>query len=313
MLVNLTHILPHARKNGYAIGAFNINNLETAQAIVNAAVALKSPIILQTSEGALEYAGMVYLAGIAHIAGRINSIPIVFHLDHGKNFDLVLSAIESGLYTSVMYDGSSLSFEENVRNTKKIIERAHAKNISVEAELGRIYGVEDTVSVGKKEATYTDPDEAEEFVKRTKCDALAIAIGTAHGSHKADTVPKLDLVRLKKIAQKVSVPLVLHGASSVSHQMIKKLKNQCSLLGDCGRIENAQGIPETQIKKAVALGVAKVNIDTDLRIAFTASVRETLMHDATVFDPRKILGPARNLMEQIVQHKIKLLGSAGKG
>ncbi len=313
MLISLNKILPAARKGHYAIGAFNINNLEMCQGIIAGAIAMKSPVILQTSEGAIEYAGMDYLAAIALTAAAQSKIPVVFHLDHGKNFDLVITALQSGFYSSVMFDGSSLPFAENVRMTREVVKLAHKKYISVEAELGRIFGTEDKVSVDAKSATFTDPKEAAEFVKKTGCDALAIAIGTAHGAHKSDVKPSLDLPRLKEIAALISIPLVLHGASSLSTKLVDKLHTHCAQFGDCMRLSNAMGIPEDQEKKAIKLGIAKINIDSDLRVAFTAAVRETLLNDHTTFDPRKLLGPSRDLITKVVIEKIKMLGSKGKG
>ncbi len=313
MLATLNDILPKARKQKYAIGAFNINNLEIAQGVVNAAVALKSPVILQTSEGALEYAGMDYLAVIVHVAAESSRIPIVFHLDHGKNIELVLAAIESGLYSSVMFDGSSLPYEENIALTKLVVKKAHARNISVEAELGRIFGQEDTVSVQEREILYTDPDEAREFVRQTQCDALAVSIGTAHGAIKSIGKPRLDIKRLSLIAKAVSIPLVLHGASSVSPSLVTRLHTSCQKLNDCERLSGARGIPISQEKKAIMEGICKINVDTDLRIAFTVAVRETLLNDHHAYDPRTILGPARDLISEVVEEKIRLFGSMGKG
>lgn len=313
MLVSLNKILPAARKGRFAIGAFNFNNLEMCQGIIAGAVSMKSPVILQTSEGAIEYAGMDYLAAIALTAAAQSKIPVVFHLDHGKNFDLVMKALQSGFYSSVMFDGSSLPFSENARMTREVVKVAHKRSISVEAELGRIFGTEDNVSVNAKESTFTDPDEAFEFVKKTGCDALAVAIGTAHGAHKSNTTPRLDLPRLKTIASRITIPLVLHGASSLSPQLVDKLHTHCVQFGDCMRLSNAMGIPEEQEKKAIKLGITKINIDSDLRVAFTAAVRDALITDHTVIDPRKIIGPARDLIQKIVIEKIKMLGSKGKG
>lgn len=314
MLTNLNTILPKAQKGGYAVGAFNINNLEIAQGIIDAAEELGSPVILQTSEGALEYAGMDYLSAIAHVAAQGANVPVVIHLDHGKNEALVKTAIKSGLYTSVMYDGSSNPFKENIKKTKQMVKLAHGRKISVEAELGAIAGVEDLVNVKQKDAFFTDPKQAEIFVKETKCDALAISIGTAHGAFKKKAAGDitLDLKRLKEISQRVSVPLVLHGASGIAEKWLNRLHKKCSILGDCSRLAGAKGVPISEEKRAIKLGVAKINIDSDLRIAFTASVRETIINDKQVFDPRKILGPARELVSDVVKEKIKAFGSAGK-
>lgn len=311
MLVNLNAILPKARKGGYAVGAFNINNLEICQAIIDAAEALKSPVILQTSEGALEYAGMEYLAAIARIAAKNTRVPVVFHLDHGKNEKLVREAIRSGFYTSVMFDGSLLPFKQNVVRTRAIVKLAHARKMSVEAELGPIAGTEDLVSVREREAFFTDPAQAEQFVKETGCDALAISIGTAHGAYKGTA--KLDLKRLAEIGKRVRIPLVLHGASAIEKKWIDRLHKQCAKLGDCDRLAGANGISLEEEKKAIKLGIAKINIDSDLRIAFTTGVREALLTNTHEFDPRKILGPARVLMTEVVKEKIRAFGSVEKG
>lgn len=311
MLVNLNKILPRARKNKYAIGAFNINNLEMAQGVIFAAEKLGAPVILQTSEGALEYGGLEYLAAIGHVAAELNKkLPVVLHLDHGKDEALVERVIKSGWYSSVMIDASRYPFEKNISVTRKIVELAHARGMSVEAELGAIVGQEDLVKVSAKESTFTDPEQVKKFVALTKCDALAVSIGTAHGSVKyaPGEKPVLDLGRLKKIAAVTKLPLVLHGASSVPHDLLIELHKTCSVLGDCERIHNAVGIPELQVKKAIALGISKVNVDTDIRIAFTSAVREKLLTDASFIDPRKLLGPAREAVEKLVEKKIKSFG-----
>lgn len=311
MLVNLNSILPRARKNGYAVPAFNINNMEICQAVIDAAEELKSPVILQTSEGAIEYAGMEYLTAIAYVAAKNAPVPVVFHLDHGKNEKLVREAIGSGFYTSVMFDGSLLPFKQNVAHTRAIVKLAHARKMSVEAELGPIAGTEDTVSVRERETFFTDPAQAEIFVKETGCDALAVSIGTAHGAYKG--AAKLDLKRLAEIGKRVHIPLVLHGASSIGKKWIDRLHKQCTKLGDCDRLAGAHGIPLAEEKKAIKLGIAKINIDSDLRIAFTAGVRETILNNHNVFDPRKILGPARAAMTELAKEKIRAFGSVGKG
>lgn len=266
----------------------------------------RAPVILQTSEGALSYAGMEELAALAHITARKTKLPVVFHLDHGKDYDLVISAIKSGFYTSVMFDGSSLAYKENVHKTKTIVKLAHAKKISVEAELGLIAGKEDFVSVAEHEASMTQPSQAADFVKQTGCDALAVAIGTRHGAFKMKKESNLDFERLKAIAEATSVPLVLHGASGVPAH----IKAQCTKYG-C-EIASAKGIPDAQIKKAISLGICKVNIDTDLRIAFDAGIRKFLKEKPGVIDPREILKPAKELMTTVVRHKMKLFGCSGK-
>ena len=307
MLTTLKDVLTHAQRRHYAVGAFNINNLETLQAVMDAAQAERSPVVLSTSEGAIDYAGMEELAALAHIAARKTKLPVVFHLDHGKNFELVVEAIKSGWYTSVMFDGSSLPFKENIRQTKKIVELAHKKNISVEAELGAIAGIEDFVSVQERDAHLTDPQQAHEFVKATGCDALAVAVGTKHGAFKFKGESRLDYERLKHIAEVVDVPLVLHGASGVP----ANIKRICTQYG-C-EISAAKGVSDVAVKKAVTLGVCKVNVDTDLRLAFDAGIRKFLKERPEVIDPREILKPAKELMTKVVRHKMQILGSSGKG
>lgn len=306
MLTTLKTVLSKAQRGNYAVGAFNINNLEILQAIVEAAVEETSPVILSTSEGAITYAGMDELGALVHLAAKKYKIPMVMHLDHGKNYDLVVEAIRSGYYTSVMYDGSSLPFEENIKTTKRIVKMAHARGISVEAELGAIAGIEDFVSVSERDAHLTDPDQAKEFVKRTQCDALAVAIGTSHGAYKFKGDSKLDIKRLEAINSQVKVPLVLHGASGVP----ASIKNLCIKYG-C-KIAKAKGVSDSSIKRAVAGGINKVNIDTDLRIAFDAGIRKFLKEKPEVFDPRKILEPARDLMTKVVRKKMQLFGCSGK-
>ncbi len=307
MLTSLSSVLTKAQRDRYAVGAFNINNLETIQAIFEAAELERSPVIMQTSEGAIDYAGMDELAALVHLAAQRTKLPVVFHLDHGKNDDLVIKAIKSGLYTSVMFDGSSLPYKENVRKTKKLVEMAHTKGVNVEAELGLIAGTEDFVSVEEHDAAMTSPEQAADFVRQTGCDALAVAIGTKHGAFKIKGDSTLDFQRLKLIAEAVCVPLVLHGASGVPAN-IKKL---CTEYG-C-EISAAKGIPNAQITKAVSLGICKINIDTDLRIAFDAGIRKFLHDKPEVIDPREILKPAKELMTKIARHKMKLFGCSGKG
>ena len=268
MLTTLSTVLKKAEKGRYAVGAFNINNLEILQAVMDAAEAEKSPVIISTSEGAINYAGMDELAALVHLAAKRTKLPVVFHLDHGKNYDLVVRAIKSGLYTSVMFDGSSHPFKKNVRLTKKIVALAHKRGISVEAELGAIAGIEDFVSVKEKDAHLTSPEQAKDFVKQTGCDALAIAVGTSHGAFKFSGKSTLEFKRLAEIKKNVGVPLVLHGASGVPSN-IKKL---CTKYG-C-EIDKAKGVSDGNIKKAISLGVNKINIDSDLRIAFTAGTRQ---------------------------------------
>ncbi|MBI4714043.1 class II fructose-1,6-bisphosphate aldolase [Candidatus Uhrbacteria bacterium] len=307
MFTSLSAILTKAQNGRYAVGAFNINNLETLQAVMNAAEKERSPIIVQTSEGAIVYAGMEELSALVHLAAQKTKLPVVFHFDHGKNYDLVVEAIKSGFYTSVMFDGSSLPYKENIRKTKTIVKLAHAKKISVEAELGLIAGKEDFVSVTEREAAMTQPSQAADFVNQTGCDALAVAIGTRHGAYKMKKDSDLDFERLKAVAEATSVPLVLHGASGVP----ARIKSLCTKYG-C-EIASAKGIPDSQIKKAVSLGICKVNIDTDLRIAFDAGIRKFLKEKPGVIDPREILKPAKELMTSVARHKMQLLGCTGKG
>ena len=307
MLTTLTNVLKKANRQNYAVGAFNINNLEILQAVMDAAEAECAPVVISTSEGALKYAGMEELGTLVHLAAKRSKRPVVFHLDHGKNYDLVVRAIKSGFYTSVMFDGSSLPYKENLKLTKRLVTMAHRRGISVEAELGAIAGIEDFVSVEEKDAHLTDPEQALEFVQRTGCDALAVAIGTSHGAYKFGGDSQLDFKRLTTIKDLVKVPLVLHGASGIP----STIKNQCIKYG-C-KIEKAKGVSDAHIRRAVKLGINKVNIDSDLRIAFDAGVRKFLHEQPEVFDPRKILGPAKELMTKVVRQKMRMLGCAGKG
>lgn len=306
MLVSLKRVLEKAERGRYAVGAFNVNNLEMIHAVLAAAEAERSPVILQTSEGAIAYAGMEELGTIVHIAAERTRIPVVFHLDHGKHPKIVEEAIKSGYYTSVMFDGSSLPYEENIRITKHLTKMAHAKNISLEAELGTIAGIEDFVSVKERDAHFTNPEQAERFVKQTGCDALAVAIGTRHGAFKFKGASRMDFNRLLAIKLATDIPLVLHGASGVP----AAIKKQCQKYG-C-KINKAKGVSDTNIKKAVEFGINKVNIDTDLRIAFDAGIRQFLAQHPEEIDPREILKPAKELMTSVARQKMKLFGSSGK-
>jgi fructose-bisphosphate aldolase class II len=304
MLATNKDLLLPARKNAYAVGAFNINNLESLLAVAEAASDEKSPAIIAVTPSAIKYAGLSYLAKIARTAAESASVPMSLHLDHGENFETASKCIEAG-FTSVMIDGSFLKFEENIALTKQVVNFAHSKGVSVEAELGRLAGVEES-TVEEKEAVLTDPNVAKEFVETTGVDALAVAIGTSHGAYKFKAEPKLDFERLRVIKERVAVPLVLHGASSVPQWIIEKAtKYGAELAG-------AKGIPESNIKQAISLGIAKINIDTDLRLAFTATVREVLANSPKEFDPRKILGPAKEAMKEVVKGKMRLFGSSGK-
>ena len=298
-------LLTLARKGGYAVGAFNTNNLEILQAIVSAGEAERSPAIIAVSEGAIQYAGMPYLISMVRTAAAQTSTPISLHLDHGKNLEVIHSCIENG-FTSVMIDGSEFEFEKNIEVTKKVVEMAKKKGVSVEAELGRLKGIEEKISVSEKEASLTDPQAAEDFFKRTGVDALAIAIGTSHGAYKFKGEAKLDFERLKEIAKKVTIPLVLHGASGVPSAVLERAERFGA------KLPGAKGIPDEAIKKAIGLGISKINIDTDLRLSFVGALREILATKPDEFDPRKILGPAREAIKQTVQSKMKLFGSSGK-
>ncbi len=304
MLLTNKEILASATARKYSVGAFNIHNLESLQAVVTAAQEENSPVIVAVTPSAIKYAGLTYLAKIVKTAAENASVPMSLHLDHGKDIEIITKCVDAG-FTSVMIDGSHMDFEENVALTKRVIELAHVKGVSVEAELGRLAGVEE-VSVEEKEAILTDPEAAKEFVQRTNVDALAVAIGTSHGAYKFKGEPKLDFKRLTEIREKVDVPLVLHGASGVPAWIIEKATKYGAQLA------GAKGMPDESIKQAVRLGIAKINIDTDLRLAFTANIREVLAITPTQFDPRKILGPAREAMKKVVRSKMRLFGSSNK-
>ena len=304
MLVHSLKILKKARKNKYAVPAFNINNLEILKSIVEAGIKMKSPLIIQTSEGAIKYAGIDYLIAMVRVAAKAK-IPIALHLDHGKDMKIIKECIKKG-YTSIMFDGSSLPYKENIKKTQQVVRWAKAKNITVEAELGPIAGIEDFVSVADKDAHLTNPEQAQEFVKLTKCDTLAIAIGTKHGAYKFKGDSHLDIERLKKIAKLVPNPLVLHGASGVVEDAVKIAEYHGAKLGQ------ARGVLDKDIKKAIRYGISKVNIDTDLRLSFTAGIREAIDEMPSVFDPRKLLEPAMLFMQDTAIKKIILFKSEGK-
>lgn len=304
MLLTNRDLLVPARKKGYAVGAFNINNLEGLLAVTEAATEEESPSIIAVTPGAIKYGGLPYLSNMVKTAAEICPMPLSLHLDHGEEFETVSECIKAG-FTSVMIDGSRLKFEENIALTKRVVDIAHPKGITVEAELGRLAGVEEK-TVDEKEAVLTDPDSAGEFVNRTGVDALAVAVGTSHGAYKFKAEPKLDFDRLRKISTKVDLPLVLHGASSVPSWIIEKASKYGA------ELKGAKGIPEQHIKKAISLGIAKINIDTDLRLAFTATIREVLANSPREYDPRKILGPAKDAMKEVVRSKMRLFGSSEK-
>jgi fructose-bisphosphate aldolase class II len=293
-----------ARHSGYAVGAFNVNDLEAVLAVAEAAAEEESPAIVAVTPSAIKYAGLPYLSRIVRTAAESSPVPMSLHLDHGEDFETASRCIAAG-FTSVMIDGSHLKFDDNIALTKRVVETAHPKGVSVEAELGRLAGVEES-TVEEKDAILTDPKAAKDFVERTKVDALAVAIGTSHGAYKFKAEPKLDFERLKLISKQVSQPLVLHGASSVPAWIIEKASKYGA------ELSGAKGIPEEHIKKAISMGIAKINIDTDLRLAFTAAVREVLANSPKEFDPRKILGPAKEAMKQVVKGKMQLFGSSGK-
>ena len=298
-LVTSTEMFKKAYEGQYAVGAFNVNNMEIIQGIVDAAKEEKAPLILQVSAGARKYAKHIYLVKLVEAALEDTGLPICLHLDHGEDFEICKACIDGG-FTSVMIDGSKHPFEENIALTKKVVEYAHAHGVVVEAELGRLAGVEDSVKVNSRDATYTDPDQALEFVEKTGVDSLAIAIGTSHGAYKFKGDPSLDFARLEKISQLLpDFPLVLHGASTVLPEFVK----ECNEYG--GKIDNAQGVPENMLLKAGKMGVCKINIDTDLRLAMTASVRKYFSAHPSDFDPRQYLGPARAAIKDMVAHKMK--------
>ena len=302
-LVTPDKMFQKALKEDYAVGAFNVNNMEIIQGIVDAAKEENAPLILQVSAGARP----AYLVKLVEAAILDTGLDIVLHLDHGEDFEICKKCVDDG-FTSVMVDGSKYPFKENVALTKEVVEYAHAHGVSVEAELGRLAGIEDNVSVDKRSASFTDPDEAAEFVKLTAVDSLAIAIGTSHGAYKFKGDPYLDFERLKIINKLIpDTPLVLHGASTVLPEFV----SLCNRYG--GDIPGAKGVPEEMIREAVKHGVCKVNIDTDLRLAMTAEIRKHLTDHPEDFDPRKYLGPARDAIQAMVSHKIRnVLNASGK-
>ncbi|NLP37316.1 MAG: class II fructose-1,6-bisphosphate aldolase [Firmicutes bacterium] len=280
--VTLNEVLADAQKRHYAVGAFNTNNMEIVQAIVEAAEEERAPVILQASQGALKYAGIRYITAMIQAAAQNATVPVVLHLDHGTSFAQAMQCLRHG-FSSVMFDGSKYPLAENIALTRQVVEVAHAMGVSVEGELGRIGGTEDDISVEEKDAFFTDPEEAADFVAATEVDALAVAIGTAHGPYKGE--PVLDFARLKAIKEKTGAALVLHGAS---------------------------GVPAESIKKAIEIGVCKINIDTELRQAFTRAAKGVLAENPDEIDPRKILGPAKEAMKAVIKEKMRLFGCSGK-
>lgn len=306
-LVTTKEMFKKTYGGGYAIGAFNVNNMEILQAIVEAGDELRAPLILQVSAGARKYARHEYLIHLVKAALETSNIPIALHLDHGEDFAICKACIDGG-FTSVMIDASKHPFEENIRLTKEVVDYAHSKGIPVEAELGKLAGVEDAVNVADKDAIYTDPAQAKEFAEKSGCDSLAIAIGTSHGAYKFKGEPKLDFERLEKITKLLpNFPLVLHGASSVPQYLV----DECNKYG--GTLPGAKGIPEDMLRSAAKDAICKINIDTDLRLAMTATIRKVFTENPCEFDPRKYLGPAREAIKALVKHKITdVLGCAGK-
>jgi len=281
-LVSMNEFLPKAKANKFAVGQFNMNNLEFAQAIVEAAMEENSPFIYGISEGALKYMGYEFTVAIAEAAAKKSGLPIALHLDHGSSFEVAMKCIRAG-FSSVMFDGSHYPFEENIRLTKEVVKAAHAMGVSVEGELGTIGGVEDDLSVDEKDATLAKPEEAIRFYEETGVDCLAIAVGTAHGMYAGDPDIKFDII--EEVTKAIPVPIVLHGGS---------------------------GVPDQMIRRAILAGAGKINVNTENQVACTATIREVLNNDSKVFDPRKYLGPARNAMVEVVRSKIKLFGSSNQ-
>ena len=308
-LVTTKKMFKDAYEGGYAIGAFNVNNMEMIQAIVEAANECKSPVILQVSAGARKYANPVYLKHLVEAAVETTDIPIAMHLDHGADFEICKASIDGG-FTSVMIDASSKPWDENIAITKKVVEYAHDHGVVVEAELGKLAGIEDDVNVAASDAQFTSPDEVEEFTSKTGIDSLAIAIGTSHGAYKfkPGQDPKLRIDILEEIGRRLpGFPIVLHGASSVPQDQVAIINS------NGGSMPNAIGIPESELRKAAKLAVCKINIDSDLRVAFTAAIRKHFIEHPDHFDPRQYLGDARVNMKEMVKHKIiNVLGSQNK-
>ena len=307
-LVTTKEMFEKAYNGGYAIGAFNVNNMEIIQGIVDAAAEQNSPVILQASSSAIKYARINYLMKMVEAAVEEHpNIPIAIHLDHGPDFETCKKCVDNG-FTSVMFDGSKYDFEENVALTKKVVDYAHSHGVVVEAELGKLAGIEDDVNVSASDAMYTDPEQAKEFVERTGCDSLAIAIGTSHGAYKFKGEAKLRFDILAKVKELIpNTPIVLHGASTVIPEFVE----QCNKYG--GNIPGAKGVPDEMLHEASLSGVSKINVDTDLRLAMTGAIREVFTEDPSVFDPRKYLGAARTQIKDIVEHKIRdVFGSSNK-
>lgn len=307
-LVTTKNMFEKSMREHFAIGAFNVNNMEIIQGIVDAAAEENSPVILQASSGAIKYARVGYLRKMIEAALEEHpNVDIALHLDHGPDFETCKMCVDNG-FTSVMFDGSKYDFEENIRLTKQVVDYAHAHGVVVEAELGKLAGVEDDVNVSEADAMYTDPEQAKEFVERTGCDSLAIAIGTSHGAYKFKGEAKLRFDILAKIKELIpNTPIVLHGASTV----IPELVDMCNEYG--GNIPGAKGVPDEMLKEASLSGVSKINVDTDLRLAMTAEIRKVFAESPEAFDPRKYLSPAREQIKATVKHKISdVFGSSNK-
>ena len=308
-LVTTKEMFEKAYKGGYAIGAFNVNNMEIVQGITEAAKDLNAPLILQVSKGARAYANHTYLMKLVEAAVAETGLPIALHLDHGDSFDICKSCIDGG-FTSVMIDASSKSLEENIEVTRKVVEYAHDRGVVVEAELGTLAGIEDEVNVSAEDSSYTRPEDVQEFVERTGCDSLAIAIGTSHGAYKfkPGTDPKLRFDILEEVERRLpGFPIVLHGSSSVPQEFVKQINE------NGGNMPGAIGVPEEQLRKAASMAVCKINIDSDLRLAMTATIRQYFNEHPEHFDPRQYLKPARAAIKDMVAHKIvDVLGCDGK-
>ena len=308
-LVTTTKMFKDAYEGGYAVGAFHVNNMEIIQGIVAAGKKLNAPLILQVSKGARAYANHLYLVKLVEAAVEESGLPIALHLDHGPDFETCKACIDGG-FTSVMIDGSSLPYEENVALTKKVVDYAHAHGVVVEGELGQLAGVEDEVNVNAEDASYTNPDQVEDFVKRTGVDSLAIAIGTSHGAYKfkPGQKPQLRFDILEEVSKRLpGFPIVLHGASSVIPEFVEEINKYG------GNMPDAIGIPEDMLRQAATMAVCKINIDSDLRLAMTAAIRKHFVEHPSDFDPRQYLRPARDAIEGMVEHKINtVLGCAGK-
>jgi len=304
MFASGREVLRRALEGHYGVGAFNCNNMEAVQAIVSAAEDARSPVIVQTSEGAIHYAGLEYLVALARTAAEQASVPVVLHLDHGQKIEVIERCLDAG-YSSVMIDASALPFEQNMERTAEVVRLAKPYGASVEAELGRLKGVEDLVSVEEKDAVLVDPAEAARFVRETGVDYLAPAVGTSHGAFKFKGSGKLDLARLEQVREGCGVPLVLHGASGVPAWVVEEAERYGAKIG------GAKGVPEDQIRAAIERGVAKINVDTDLRLANLAALRRVLAEKPEEFDPRKLFGPAREAMKRICREKMALFGSEG--